>query len=213
VHSNAEIALFGFDRQLHEYFGRDFAKSFMQHFRYDEDVDEPFFRRAWTTPYQTRPLQIKDTKLEMLLGQHFNKCDDIRQQIGNTVKGDDSLMSIWMNKVREEIMKKLTHCKHNLLQSVLVFRLFEAMPTTALQKALMPSVMIQVPGHEPITLAMQTRQKTRARCEKEHNFGAVDEVAEWVKAFQKIRAVSENTWWMKADDKKRLRGVIESMGS
>ena len=55
----------GNDTQLVDLLGSDFIKGIMHFFEFDDGVEEPFFRRWLTAPYQTRPLRIKDEKIQM----------------------------------------------------------------------------------------------------------------------------------------------------
>jgi len=57
----------------------------MSFFLYEDDSEEPFFRRWLTVPFQTRPLKIKSEDIRMDLEQFLNKYSEVRMLINDNL--------------------------------------------------------------------------------------------------------------------------------
>jgi len=127
----------------------------MEYFHYDDGACEPFFRRVWRVPFQTRPLRIKDSRVEMELTQLINKYEYVKQLLSATVARESSVVYKWTNMVRERLRLKLNNFKHNKFQNLLAYHLYEAMPEKEEIRKLLPSVDVQIPGHKPLSFIMK----------------------------------------------------------
>ena len=104
--SHAEKAMFGMDKQLLDMFGGDFAKGLMGFFHYDANASEPLFRRFYKSPFQTRPLRLKDERIIKDLTNHLDMCRKVELLLGRKLKNEDSMISKCMNKVHKSLCSK-----------------------------------------------------------------------------------------------------------
>ena len=144
----------------------------MEYFHYDDGACEPFFRRIWKVPFKTRPLRIKDSKVEMELSQLINKHDEVKRLLGSVETEGDSILYRWTNMIREVLKRKLYNFKSNKFQSLLVYHLYEAMPEHDDLRKLLPGVDVHIPDHNPLSFVMLVRQKNRPKTVKKPDFGS-----------------------------------------
>jgi len=68
----------------------------------------------------------------------------------------------------------------------MAFHFYEAMPEYEDLKELLPSVELSIPGHEPLLLFMQLRQKTRPKRLSKPDLSLIDEIRDQALKFQKL---------------------------
>ena len=135
-------AVWGCDQDINDNLGCGYAFQLAQCFIINPKDKEPIFKRAWTRPFQVKPLLMKNPAVEIELLNHIQRCKELNDLLDKKKSLRSSLIHPKLNAVHYALKNRLKNFKHNGIRSCLHHALFEVLPSNETQRQYLPSLEI-----------------------------------------------------------------------
>ena len=203
-------AVFGRDQSIIDNLGCGYANGLAQFFEIRLDEKEAFFKRAWTRPFQTKPLVLKSSLVELEVARHIELSERSIKQIGRKSRAKKNIIQKKLDLVHEALRIRINNYKNNGVLHCLRHHLYMIMPESEGQRQYLPSIDILVDNQHQVKLFFACRTKERPYKAQRTQQTILDHLNSQIEVFKQVMAMAKSKEVDKLVEGGKVAGVLHS---